>query len=75
MPSMRPKPLPERCPNCGTTHYRNARFCREWGANLQDVPSADADEEHTHTPTASPVKDAGKLRCRVCGSHDIELLE
>ncbi len=63
------------CPNCGTTHYRNARFCRECGANLQDVPSADADEEHTHTPTASPVKDAGKLRCRVCGSHDIELLE
>lgn len=59
------------CPNCGATHYRNARFCRECGANLLDGPSGADSHDHS----GSPVPAAGKLRCRVCGSHDIELLE
>ena len=62
------------CPKCGTTHYRNARFCRECGANLQEAAAA-AEEEPEHDHTGAPVPNAGKLRCRVCGSHDIELLE
>ncbi len=55
------------CPSCGTTHHRNAKFCRECGRSL-----------HTDAMHATPVAPAGlapKLRCKTCGSHDIELLE
>lgn len=65
------------CPNCGATHYRNAKFCRECGANLQDAMH--------HTPAAHPAVEqqgsavprstsGSSLRCRTCGSHDIELI-
>lgn len=47
------------CPSCGTTHYRNANFCKECGTRMQD------DHGSGH-PT---------MRCKTCGSHDIETLE
>jgi hypothetical protein len=45
------------CPVCGTTHYRNAKFCKECGANMTAGDSA----ETVH------------MRCRTCGGHDIEV--
>lgn len=45
------------CPACGTTHYRNAKFCKECGTNM----TSDRTQE---TPT---------MRCRTCGGHDIEV--
>lgn len=47
------------CPACGTTHYRNARFCKECGTRMQPDKATDA----VH------------MRCRTCGSHDVEVLE
>ncbi|MFV1971071.1 MAG: zinc ribbon domain-containing protein [Acidimicrobiia bacterium] len=47
------------CPACGSTHYRNARFCKACGTKLQ----TDTHEVHA------------QMRCRNCGSHDIEKLE
>lgn len=47
------------CPVCGTTHYQNAKFCKECGTPLQ------ADEETSSV----------RMQCRTCGGHDIEVLE
>ncbi len=46
------------CPACGSTHYRSAKFCKACGTKLQ--PGS----EDGHT----------QMRCRSCGSHDIETL-
>jgi hypothetical protein len=64
------------CPACGTTHYRNAKFCRECGANLlaADAPREAAQPVATAPPPGSRGTTGSKLRCRTCGSHDIELL-
>jgi len=64
------------CPACGTTHYRNAKFCRECGTNLVD-PTSETDTKPVAAtgPSEPPRSMAGsKLRCRTCGGHDIELL-
>jgi hypothetical protein len=76
------------CPNCGATHYRNAKFCRDCGTNLHTrdqgpAPAADASVPTTPpTPSAAsapPSSSRGttgsRLRCRTCGSHDIELID
>lgn len=47
------------CPSCGTTHYRNANFCKACGTSLQ------VDTAQEHAP----------MRCRDCGSHNIEMVE
>jgi len=63
------------CPSCGTTHHRHAKFCRECGTNLQTGAAA---LPATDSFQVSPVPKDGetpKLRCKTCGSHDIELLE
>lgn len=44
------------CPSCGTTHYRNAHFCKSCGTRLR---------------TASGGEQA-QMRCRSCGSRDID---
>jgi hypothetical protein len=47
------------CPACGTTHYRNANFCKECGTRM----TVDSASETAH------------MRCRTCGGHDIEALD
>ena len=47
------------CPACGTTHYRNANFCKECGSRM-----------HTDHRTTKAT-----MRCRTCGGHDIEVPE
>lgn len=73
------------CPSCGATHYRNAKFCRECGTSLlgqQAMPTSDATPSPavmpdvlSHDPMAPKGTLGSKLRCRTCGSHDIELIE
>ncbi len=47
------------CPSCGTTHYRNANFCKECGTSMQ-VKKGNTDSG---------------MRCATCGSHDIVVIE
>ena len=60
------------CPKCGTTHHRNAKFCRECGSSLQDALTED---DEVPSDTASGRVPGTMLRCRTCGSHDIELVQ
>jgi len=53
------------CPTCGTTHFRNAKFCRECGTHLA------SGLKHLHTASAAEVG----LVCRACGGTDIDLVE
>lgn len=51
------------CPSCGTTHFKNARFCRSCGTHLKSgVP-------HAHNAAAAELG----LRCRTCNSTDIAI--
>ncbi len=63
------------CPTCGTTHHRNAKFCRECGRNLMDGTDAQMPGDTTRSTPVTQNAASPKLRCRTCGSHDIELLE
>jgi hypothetical protein len=47
------------CPACGTTHYRNANFCKECGSPM----------------TAGTASETTHMQCRTCGGHDIEVLD
>jgi hypothetical protein len=69
------------CPSCGATHYRSARFCRECGTGLVGQPTPPANEPASPGAPGSTTFDPfttatsgsePKLRCRTCGSHDIE---
>ncbi|MDJ0954761.1 MAG: zinc ribbon domain-containing protein, partial [Acidimicrobiia bacterium] len=56
------------CSKCGTTHHRNAKFCRECGASLTNALT----EDHEEPSDAGGGRITGTmLRCRTCGSHDI----
>ena len=49
------------CPTCGTTHFKNARFCRSCGTDLV-----------TGTPHGRVLStDGGTLVCSTCGGFDI----
>lgn len=65
------------CPTCGATHYHNARFCRDCGTDLRGVH--DAPQRNVEAATAAPAPPktttGNQLRCRTCGSHDIELID
>lgn len=63
------------CPSCGMTHHRNAKFCRDCGMNLHTGARAEIDPEQVHATPVPHEYATPKLRCRTCGSHDIELLE
>ena len=65
------------CPTCGATHFHNARFCRECGTNLQvAAPVAQPTARQAPAGPGAPARGTvgSQLRCRVCGSHDIELI-
>ena len=68
------------CPNCGTSHHADASFCVTCGADLtkrvvhlkprpSQAPRREGGTPVPESPTGRPT-----LRCRTCGSHDIELL-
>jgi len=59
---------PERiaCPECGFSHGPTARFCTRCGADLRASSNP--------APSTPPRAAAPTLRCRTCGSHDIELI-
>ncbi|GMQ98794.1 MAG: hypothetical protein BMS9Abin17_1322 [Acidimicrobiia bacterium] len=63
------------CPSCGTTHHRHARFCRECGTNLESGASALPATDSFQVSDVPQETETPKLRCKTCGSHDIELLE
>ncbi|MGI9584921.1 MAG: hypothetical protein ACR2N7_04965 [Acidimicrobiia bacterium] len=65
------------CPGCGATHYHNARFCRDCGADLQSRQDAqDAVSVGSPQPRSAAKSTTGnQLRCRTCGGHDIELVD
>jgi ribosomal protein L40E len=50
------------CPSCGTTHFKNAKYCRKCGTHLS------SGVRHTHDSASS----SNALRCRTCGGNDIE---
>jgi ribosomal protein L40E len=65
------------CPTCGATHYHNARFCRDCGTDLSGhhdtaVPHI---EDAMDVPATPKTTTGNQLRCRTCGSHDIELID
>jgi hypothetical protein len=51
------------CPSCGTTHFKNARFCRSCGTHIE------SGLQHPHTATAAELG----LKCRTCGGTDIAI--
>lgn len=51
------------CPSCGTTHFRNAQFCRSCGTHLE------SGDPHPHSATVTELG----LRCRTCGGIDIAI--
>lgn len=63
------------CPSCGTTHHRHAKFCRECGTNLHTGAAALPATDSFQAADVPQEAGAPKLRCKTCGSHDIELLE
>lgn len=50
------------CPSCGTTHFKNAEYCRSCGTHLS------TGVRHAHDTSTS----GQGLRCRTCGGSDIE---
>ncbi len=77
------------CPRCGATHHRKANFCAACGADLTvrstltttstKMPprghAAAPPQPATMAPGAAPGPWGGStLRCRTCGSQDIEMI-
>jgi hypothetical protein len=52
------------CPTCGTTHFKNARFCRSCGTELE------TGRPHGHTVAL----DGTPLVCTFCGGTNIALV-
>lgn len=67
------------CPSCGTSHHRGAAVCVSCGADLNELAlHLKVPDSAPAAPAGTPVPSAGEgrptLRCRTCGSGDIELL-
>jgi hypothetical protein len=68
------------CPNCGTSHHTDASFCVTCGADLTkrvvQLKPRPSPPSRSQEGTPVPESPTGRptLRCRTCGSHDIELL-
>lgn len=73
-----------RCPSCGQTHHPSTKVCASCGMDLT-VRSAGQLLGPTGQPAVVPKRAPGpsnppsatgpSLRCRTCGSHDIELVQ
>ncbi len=73
-----------RCPSCGQTHHPSTKFCASCGMDLS-ARSAGQLLGPTGQPAVAPLRAPGpsnppaasgpSLRCRTCGSHDIELVQ
>lgn len=76
----KPADLPDtswrQCGSCGTKHHRSAQFCASCGTDLSIRSSALLHKEPASHGRAvpTPVSGGPTLRCKTCGSHDIELL-
>lgn len=77
------------CPNCRTTHHPEANFCATCGGSVvargelgptQATGKAVGDRALATnpggggTPVPKPTDGSPQLKCRTCGSHDIELV-
>lgn len=67
------------CPQCGLTHHAKSNFCMSCGADLHIAPPPPEPprrrkEDKMAQPVPSPESTAPRLRCRTCGSDDIELI-
>jgi len=71
------------CPRCGATHHRKATFCTACGADFtapstltaKMPPRGRIPGPPQVAPGTVPAPTGGQmLRCRTCGSHDIELV-
>lgn len=67
------------CPRCGLTHHAQSNFCMNCGADLHLSQPTEREEDpgavsrsEKRTTTEPPTKPY--LRCRTCGSDDIELI-
>jgi ribosomal protein L37E len=72
-PSWAVRPEPEApwitCARCRTTLHPDANFCAACGTDLNaPAPAASGD------PVPAPTPGTPHLRCRTCGSHDVELI-
>lgn len=68
------------CPQCGTTLHWKTLFCTRCGADLTGAAERaapggqpDSGPAAARTAPADPL-DGATLRCRVCGSHDVEVV-
>lgn len=74
-----PAPSWRECQRCGTKHHKSAQFCAACGADLTKRSSALLEgPAAAPAPAARAVPKAAAggptLRCKTCGSHDIELV-
>jgi len=73
-----------RCPSCGQTHHPSTKLCQSCGMDLTKRSSGQL-LGPTGQPAVIPKRAPGpsnpaagsgpSLRCRTCGSHDIELIQ
>ncbi len=72
------------CPRCGSSHHPGTRICASCGTDLtartgggqllgpRGTPAAVP--RHAPGPSNPPVRVGPTLKCRTCGSHEIELI-
>jgi DNA-directed RNA polymerase subunit RPC12/RpoP len=66
------------CPRCGLTHHAKSNFCMSCGADLHGPPPPPEPKrrrkEDKAPAEAQPTATGPRLRCKTCGSDDIELI-
>ena len=63
------------CPQCGTSHHRDARTCVQCGTDLRRRISRLTEPHSADPPPSNGTSSTGStLRCRSCGSGDIEMV-
>ena len=67
------------CPKCGLTHHAKSNYCMSCGADLHAKPAPAQPprrrkEDKMAKDTPKPEPTGPRLRCKTCGSDDIELI-